>query len=243
MKSLTLLKFLNITVAALIIVAMIRVSTLPTACVAEPQEETTTIVIEAVLVRVSDEAATSTSDELESSTEATSEKSEAETSATKAVVIEEDTTTSQTEAAKQIKETDITDSNEYYSESDITMLCKVTYGEAGSLSKLEQAAVVWCILNRVDSSVYPDTIAKVITQPYQFYGYSESKPINDTTKSVVLDVLSRWVKEKQGETNVGRVLPIEYMYFTGDGIRNTFRLSSSSNSQAWDWSLPNPYEN
>lgn len=128
-----------------------------------------------------------------------------------------------------------------FTNDEVIMLCKVTYGEAGSLSKTQQAAVVWCILNRVDSVAYPNTIVKVITQKSQFYGYRESNPINPTTKEVVVDVLNRWIREKRGEDNVGRVLPQEYMYFTGNGKENIFRLSSKTSSQAWDWSLPSPY--
>ena len=176
---------------------------------------------------------------------------------TEAVTVEqttaEPTTVSETTTAKAVTTTEpvaeqeiYTDSNEpenigSFNNDEVIMLCKVTYGEAGNLSKTQQAAVVWCILNRVDSVAYPNTIAKVITQKSQFYGYRESNPINETTKSVVLDVLNRWVREKRGEDNVGRVLPIEYMYFTGNGKENVFRLSSKASSQAWDWSLPSPY--
>lgn len=124
---------------------------------------------------------------------------------------------------------------------EISMLCKVTYGEAGSLSKTQQAAVVWCILNRVDSEVYPNTISEVITQKSQFYGYKESHPIVQETQEIVIDVLLRWENEQRGELNVGRVLPREYMYFTGNGKENIFRLTSKSDSTAWDWSLPSPY--
>lgn len=126
-------------------------------------------------------------------------------------------------------------------EEEISMLCKVTYGEAGSLSKTQQAAVVWCILNRVDSEVYPNTISEVITQKSQFYGYKESHPIVQETKEIVIDVLLRWENEQRGELDVGRVLPKEYMYFTGNGKENIFRLTSKSDSTAWDWSLPSPY--
>ena len=124
---------------------------------------------------------------------------------------------------------------------EINMLCKVTYGEAGSLSKTQQAAVVWCILNRVDSEVYPNTISEVITQKSQFYGYKEYHPIVKETQDVVIDVLLRWENEQRGELDVGRVLPKEYMYFTGNGKENIFRLTSKSDSTAWDWSLPSPY--
>ena len=40
-------------------------------------------------------------------------------------------------------------------ESDINYLAKTLYGEArGIESKMEKAAVCWCILNRVDSDEY-----------------------------------------------------------------------------------------
>lgn len=40
---------------------------------------------------------------------------------------------------------------------------------------------------------------------------------------------------------VGRVLPKEYLYFSGDGIRNTFRTQYKGGTR-WNWSLPSPYE-
>ena len=57
-----------------------------------------------------------------------------------------------------------------YTEADIDMLARLIYTEArGVESKTEQAAVVWCVLNRLDN---PDrlqkTIADVVCAPYQF---------------------------------------------------------------------------
>lgn len=47
--------------------------------------------------------------------------------------------------------------------------------------------------------------------------------------------------EKDGETEVGRVLPREYLFFTGDGEHNHFRTEWEG-GQTWDWSLRSPYE-
>ena len=177
----------------------------------------------------------------------TAEQTAVEQTTTEITTVPETTTAKAVTTTEPVAEQEVyTDSDEpenigSFNNDEVIMLCKVTYGEAGSLSKTQQAAVVWCILNRVDSVAYPNTIAKVITQKSQFYGYRESNPINETTKSVVLDVLNRWVREKNGATDVGRVLPKEYMYFTGNGRENIFRLSSKTSSQAWDWSLPSPY--
>ena len=40
---------------------------------------------------------------------------------------------------------------------------------------------------------------------------------------------------------LGRVLPREYLFFTGDGKHNHFRTEWDG-GQVWDWSLQSPYE-
>ena len=60
-------------------------------------------------------------------------------------------------------------------------------------------------------------------------------------EELALDVIERWLDEKDGETEVGRVLPREYLFFTGDGKHNHFRTEWDG-GQVWDWSLQSPYE-
>ena len=122
-------------------------------------------------------------------------------------------------------------------------IAKTVYGEARGCSKLQQAAVVWCILNRVDSSnsYYPDDIVGVVTQPSQFHGYSGSHPVTNDIYELTEDVLLRWLKEKNGETGVGRVLPKEYLYFHSNGKVNIF-TDQYRGGNVWDWRLGNPYE-
>lgn len=109
-----------------------------------------------------------------------------------------------------------------FTEEDVVMVAKTLYGECRGCSAKEQAQVVWCILNRVDDPHFPDTIQGVITQPYQFHGYSSSFPVWDSLADVARDVLTRWSYEKQGIT-VERELAPEYVFFTGDGTQNIFR--------------------
>lgn len=125
--------------------------------------------------------------------------------------------------------------------AEVEMLARVIWGEArGIPSDMEKAAVVWCILNRVDADGWPDTVAEVVTQPYQFAGYSPDYPATEELKAVAADVLTRWEREKQGGGDVGRVLPAEYVFFTGDGAHNHFRTEYRGGT-FWDWSLKNPY--
>lgn len=129
------------------------------------------------------------------------------------------------------------------SEEDAIYIAKTIWGEARGCTKIEQAAVAWCILNRVDNDneYLPDTVEGVVTQENQFHGYSKDFPVDDDIYDLAVDVLERWGREKIGEGNVGRVLPKEYLYFYGDGKHNHFTIDWKDKS-TWDWSLENPYE-
>ena len=127
--------------------------------------------------------------------------------------------------------------------AEVEALAKTLYGECrGVKSQMEQAAVAWVVLNRVDSRYYPNTVLEVITQPRQFHGYDEDYPVLPTLKAIAEDVLTKWHMEKTGEEDCGRVLPATYIYFVGDGTHNYF-TEEFLGKDYWDFSLPNPYEN
>ncbi len=123
----------------------------------------------------------------------------------------------------------------------INQMAQVIYNEArGIPDKAEQAAVAWCILNRVDTKGFPDTITEVIQQPYQF-AWSAKTPIKDEFRELAADVYDRWMLEKSGEDDIGRVLPGTYLFFHGDGKHNYFR-ETYRGKVYWDWTLESPYE-
>lgn len=129
-----------------------------------------------------------------------------------------------------------------FTEEDVTMIAKTIWAEArGVPSADEKAAVAWCILNRVDGPDWPDTIAEVVAQPNQF-AYRESSPATEELMLLAADVLCRWQLEKEGAADVGRVLPEEYTFFTGDGERNHFRSTFEDTGAYWDFSNPSPYK-
>ena len=130
---------------------------------------------------------------------------------------------------------------ELWTEEEVTVLAKMLWGEArGVPSDTEKAACVWCVLNRVDQGM--GTIVEVVTAPYQFVGYQEDHPVDPDLKELCEDVLERWYREKSGETDVGRVLPSDYLFFTGDGEHNYFR-NAYKNGEIWTWDYESPYEN
>lgn len=125
---------------------------------------------------------------------------------------------------------------------EIDMLAKTVWGEARGCNRLQQSAVVWCILNRVDADW--GTIAEVIKAPGQFHGYNNNYPVTDEIKELVKDVVARWKLEKIICGEVGRTLPKNYLYFCADsnGLGNVFRDKYNGDYKKWDWDCWNPYE-
>lgn len=132
---------------------------------------------------------------------------------------------------------------------EIEALAKTVWGEARGCNNTQRAAVVWCILNRVDSEIedFPDDIISVVSQinpdgTKQFSGYDASYPVQDDIVELVKDVLDRWTLEKTAVGDVGRILPSDYLYFRSDGHgENVFRQGYKSKT-LWDWKWGTPYD-
>ncbi len=123
---------------------------------------------------------------------------------------------------------------------EIELIGRTIWGEAeGVKDKAEQAAVAWCILNRVDES--GKTIEEVVKAPHQFQGFYRVKgEVPEHFLQLAEDVLLRWRMEKAGVEDVGRVLPAGYLFFIGDGQRNHFSKEWKA-TDYWGWSLKSPY--
>ena len=131
--------------------------------------------------------------------------------------------------------------SDYYTEEDVKLVASVIYGEArGIKSEMERAAVAWCVLNRVDA--WGQSIKTVISTPCQFCDVIGSGMGFELAEILAEDVLKRWVNEKNGMEDVGRVLPKEYLYFYGpyNSLSDHFRKSYGA-KETWNWELPNPY--
>lgn len=124
--------------------------------------------------------------------------------------------------------------------AELQTLAKIVYQEArGIPQKSHQAAVIWCILNRLDNGYWGDDIITVATYPNAF-AWVPDTPVEEEFMDLAIDVVTRWNWEKQGLQDVGRTLPATYLYFTGDGGFNYFTREWGS-TDYWDWSLPDPY--
>lgn len=124
-------------------------------------------------------------------------------------------------------------------EDDARLLAQVAWCEARGCSVTQQAAVMWCVLNRVDDPRFPNSIRDVICQPNQFYFLGHA-PVTDELLALARDVLVRWQTEDL-LVDSGRVLPANYLWFWGDGEVNRFR-NEYRGGETWDWRLGSPYE-
>ena len=129
----------------------------------------------------------------------------------------------------------------YPTKHELTMMAQTVWAKARGIdSTKEQAAIVWRILNRVQSEVYEDTVKDVLEHKGQFNRYNQSLSIDRKYYKLVVDVVDRWHQEMNGASSVGRVLPSNYLYFRGNGTRNYF-YTDRHKSRTWNWSNPNPY--
>lgn len=104
---------------------------------------------------------------------------------------------------------------DYVSEYEIVMLAKTVAQEGGDCSYVQQACVIWTVLNRVDSPEWPNSISENLMMPGQFAYYSD-KSYRDDHYQVAYDQVYNWL------FGGDRYLSGEYQYFYGDGWRNHF---------------------
>lgn len=114
---------------------------------------------------------------------------------------------------------DETTSDNCLTDYEYIMLCNAVAYEAGSdwIQTDEKAKVVEVIMNRVNSSDFPNTIYDVLTQEGQFVGVWNYVTLTDYSYKVTEDVKSAVnMALESGYINHG------YLFFEGDGTQNYF---------------------
>jgi N-acetylmuramoyl-L-alanine amidase len=99
--------------------------------------------------------------------------------------------------AKTSKPSRVSSSNvpEGYSKNDINLMANAVYGESRGEPFTGQVAVAAVILNRVESPIFPNSVAGVIYQPGAFTAVSDGQinlTPNETAKKAVIDAINGW---------------------------------------------------
>lgn len=77
-------------------------------------------------------------------------------------------------------------------DSEVRELARLLYCMVPNHSREDQERVCWCVINRCESGMYPDTIAGVVQQPSQWVGYSAEAPVIQQYYDVAASVLAAW---------------------------------------------------
>ena len=71
-------------------------------------------------------------------------------------------------------------------------LARLLYCMVPNHSREDQERVCWCVINRCESSLYPDSIAGVVQQPSQWVGFNSEAPVIQQYYDVAASVLAAW---------------------------------------------------
>jgi spore germination cell wall hydrolase CwlJ-like protein len=117
---------------------------------------------------------------------------------------------------EEVEPTPIVESYLPITEYERTLLCNIVANEAGSdwIGIYDKASVVACVMNRVNSPDFPNTIEGVLTQPYQFSGYYASSYYYSTVTDACIQAVDYYFNN-----------PNEFgswLYFEGNGTNNYF---------------------
>ena len=111
--------------------------------------------------------------------------------------------------------------------ADVAFISRTIWGEVRGCTPEEQRGMGECILRRLESPDFPDTVAGVVLQPNQFQGYSPNnpeEPFHDLAREILID----W---HNGE----RTLPEGMFWCSGDGKHQTFRDSWIITAETHFW--------
>lgn len=111
--------------------------------------------------------------------------------------------------------------------ADVALVSRTIWGEARGCSQIEQEAVGWCILNRVDDSRFPNTIEGVVTAKNQFSGFSWNFPA-DVFEDMAKDLLIRWHNGEHG-------IPTDLVFFRSDGHGHNTFYSECFGGHTYTW--------
>lgn len=120
-------------------------------------------------------------------------------------------------------------------------IARMLYGEERQYGYIERAAVVWHLLNRIDSPLEANTVKGDLTHAH-YSGYIKSNPVEEWAIWIVRDVVWRYACEKEGYEEVGRILPREFLYMACYKGHNRYRDRYRGSCHFWDWSIPSPYD-
>lgn len=112
-----------------------------------------------------------------------------------------------------VEETEDYDLFAGFSESDINLMAAIVYYEAGNQSMEGKQYVVDCILNRLDSKKFPDSIVEILSAPKQFTTYKKAAALSP--EDIPIECYGAVIHEIHERSNY------EVLYFSSEGYNGS----------------------
>lgn len=96
----------------------------------------------------------------------------------------------------------------------------LAWGEYSGSDYAQRTVPIWCACNRADA--WGLTLDEVMHSD-AFHGLLTEREVPAEWYDLARETLARWELEKLGYIDVGRTLPSEYLYFSGNGVVNVYR--------------------
>ena len=96
----------------------------------------------------------------------------------------------------------------------------LAWGEYSGSDYAQRTAPIWCACNRADAWGLP---LDEVMHSDAFHGLLTEREVPEEWYDLARETLARWELEKMGYIDVGRTLPSEYLYFSGNGVVNVYR--------------------
>ena len=110
---------------------------------------------------------------------------------------------------------------------EVQMISKLLYPYIINVTDNSLRSGVWCVLSRVQSKLYPDSIEEVVMQDKQWMGYSEDNPVVQRVSDIVEEQLNLYYS--------GNAYPMNPVYVFMDWQKGELVLRDAYNGKYHIW--------
>lgn len=108
-------------------------------------------------------------------------------------------------------------------------MARVLYGTAQRCGEEARRAICWCIINRCESPIFPDSIEGVCAQEAQWMGYSAENPVIEELYDTARGVVDAW------HDGGRRMIGTDFLYMSWEGTTISLRTSFEEGASTRYW--------
>lgn len=114
-------------------------------------------------------------------------------------------------------------------EREAEAMARVLYGTAQRCGEEARRAICWCIINRCESTIFPDSVEGVCAQEAQWMGYSAENPVIEELYETARGVVDAW------HDGGRRMIGTDFLYMSWEGTTISLRTSFEEGAATRYW--------